>query len=48
VTYRPEVAKLASERVEALRGDIRARQGAWFDDEMDKLDRWAEDKRNRT
>jgi len=26
-------------------GDISARQGAWFDDEMDKLDRWAEDKR---
>jgi superfamily II DNA or RNA helicase len=41
----PAVAKLANQRVEALRGDISARQGAWFDDEMDKLDRWAEDKR---
>ncbi len=41
----PAVAKLANQRVEALRGDISSRQGAWFDDEMDKLDRWAEDKR---
>ena len=39
------VADLAKQRVEALLGDISARQGAWFDDEMDKLDRWAEDKR---
>jgi hypothetical protein len=35
----------AKQRVEALLGDISARQGAWFDDGMDKLDRWAEDKR---
>jgi superfamily II DNA or RNA helicase len=41
----PAVADLAKRRVEALLGDISARQGAWFDDEMDKLDRWAEDKR---
>ncbi len=41
----PAVAKLANQRVEALREDISARQGSWFDDEMDKLDRWAEDKR---
>jgi hypothetical protein len=41
----PAVADLAKQRVEALLGDISARQGAWFDEEMDKLDRWAEDKR---
>jgi hypothetical protein len=41
----PAVVELAKERVDALLGDISARQGAWFDDEMDKLDRWAEDKR---
>jgi superfamily II DNA or RNA helicase len=41
----PDVAVLAEQRVVALRGEIGARQGAWFDDEMDKLDRWAEDKR---
>ncbi len=41
----PAVAGLAEQRVAALRSDISARQGAWFDDEMDKLDRWAEDKR---
>jgi len=41
----PAVAELAKQRVEALLDDISARQGAWFDDEMDKLDRWAEDKR---
>ena len=40
-----EVAVLAGQRVAALRADISARQGAWFDDEMDKLDRWAGDKR---
>jgi hypothetical protein len=39
------VAALAMQRVQALREDIGTRQGAWFDDEMDKLDRWAEDKR---
>jgi hypothetical protein len=41
----PGVAGLAEQHIAALRGDISARQGAWFDDEMDKLDRWAEDKR---
>jgi len=41
----PTVADLAKQRVETLLGDISARQGAWFDEEMDKLDRWAEDKR---
>ena len=41
----PDVAVLAKQRVKELREDISTRQGAWFDDEMDKLDRWAEDKR---
>lgn len=41
----PSVANLAERRVGVLLGDISARQGAWFDEEMDKLDRWAEDKR---
>ncbi len=41
----PAVESLAKTRVAALLGDISARQGAWFDEEMDKLDRWAEDKR---
>jgi superfamily II DNA or RNA helicase len=39
------VAGLAERRIGVLLGDIQARQGAWFDEEMDKLDRWAEDKR---
>jgi superfamily II DNA/RNA helicase len=41
----PAVVDLAKRRVDELLGHISARQGAWFDDEMDKLDRWAEDKR---
>ena len=41
----PAVVDLAKRRVDALLGDISGRQGAWFDEEMDKLDRWAEDKR---
>jgi superfamily II DNA/RNA helicase len=41
----PAVVDLAKQRVDALLGDISARQGTWFDEEMDKLDRWAEDKR---
>src|SRR5207244_10914141 len=28
-----------------LLGDIAAKHGQWFDTEMDKLDRWAEDRR---
>ncbi len=42
---RPVVDAIATKRVEALLHDISARQGTWFDEEMDKLDRWAEDKR---
>ena len=41
----PAVVELGKQRVEALLADISARQGTWFDEEMDKLDRWAEDKR---
>lgn len=41
----PAVAAVARQRVDDLRTDISTRQGAWFDDEIDKLDRWAEDKR---
>ncbi|WP_198366382.1 hypothetical protein [Roseomonas sp. KE0001] len=29
----------------AILDDMAARQSAWFDDEMEKLDNWAEDKR---
>ncbi|MGA8724682.1 MAG: SNF2-related protein [Acidimicrobiales bacterium] len=36
---------LAAERLNALLHDISTRQGTWFEEEMDKLDRWAEDKR---
>ena len=36
---------LATERLNALLHDISTRQGSWFEEEMDKLDRWAEDKR---
>ena len=36
---------LVEERRRALLHEISARQGSWFDEEMDKLDRWAEDKR---
>ena len=36
---------LATERLNALLHDISTRQGTWFEEEMDKLDRWAEDKR---
>lgn len=36
---------LAKRRVDALLHDISTRQGMWFEEEMDKLDRWAEDKR---
>jgi hypothetical protein len=39
------VDSLAAARRNALLHDISARQGTWFDEEMDKLDRWAEDKR---
>lgn len=39
------VADLAKQRVQTLLSGISARQGAWFDEEIDKLDRWAEDKR---
>lgn len=39
------VDALAQERLNALLHDISTRQGTWFDEEMDKLDRWAEDKR---
>ena len=39
------VDALAQERLNALLHDISTRQGTWFDEEMDKLDNWAEDKR---
>lgn len=41
----PKVDAIARERLKALLLDISTRQGEWFDEEMDKLDRWAEDKR---
>lgn len=40
-----EVVEGGRKRVESLLADISARQGTGFDEEMDKLDRWAEDKR---
>jgi hypothetical protein len=36
---------VANRRLDALLHDISTRQGTWFEEEMDKLDRWAEDKR---
>lgn len=39
------VVDLAQARLAMALDAISARQGAWFDEEMDKLDRWAEDKR---
>lgn len=36
---------LAGQRLAGLLETISARQGTWFDEEMDKLDRWADDKR---
>ena len=39
------VDALATEQLNALLLDISTRQGTWFDEEIDKLDRWAEDKR---
>ncbi len=41
----PSLEQLARSRVDALLTEISSRQGSWFDEEMDKLDRWAEDKR---
>ncbi|WCO68938.1 SNF2-related protein [Iamia majanohamensis] len=39
------VIELAAHRLDALLDAISGRQGAWFEEEMDKLDRWADDKR---
>lgn len=36
---------IAAERLNIVLNDISTRQGTWFGEEMDKLDRWAEDKR---
>jgi len=40
-----QVEAIATEQLNALLHEISTRQGTWFDEEMDKLDRWAEDKR---
>jgi len=37
--------RLAKRRSDDLVHEISTRQGRWFDEEMDKLDRWADDKR---
>lgn len=39
------VDRIATESLNALLHEISTRQGTWFEEEMDKLDRWAEDKR---
>lgn len=39
------VTELAGKRLAAMLEAISTRQGTWIDEEMDKLDRWAEDKR---
>jgi len=39
------LAEVARHRLETTSGAISARQGVWFDEQKDKLDRWAEDKR---
>ena len=42
----PEAVKMIVEKQrKAILDELAARQAAWFDDEMDKLDNWAEDKR---
>lgn len=42
----PDVlSDLAGRRLAAVLHEISTRQGTWFEQEMDKLDRWAEDKR---
>lgn len=39
------VESVANQRVNELLEEISVRHGRWFEDEMDKLDRWADDKR---
>ncbi|MFZ6003073.1 MAG: SNF2-related protein [Actinomycetota bacterium] len=39
------VVEMAERRLAAVLEEISTRQGTWFEEEMDKLDRWAEDKR---
>jgi hypothetical protein len=42
----PDVlSDLAGRRLATVLQEISTRQGTWFEEEMDKLDRWAEDKR---
>src|SRR5262249_58721621 len=37
--------EVTAQQQQELLGDIAAKNGQWFDTEMDKLDRWAEDRR---
>ncbi len=39
------VIEMAAQRLASVLEEISTRQGTWFEEEMDKLDRWAEDKR---
>jgi predicted nucleic acid-binding Zn-ribbon protein len=39
------VSKTVEHERKAILDEMAARQSAWFDDEMDKLDNWAEDRR---
>ena len=41
----PAVTAIAARKAAATLRAISEKQAQWFDDEMDKLDRWAEDKR---
>jgi ERCC4-related helicase len=39
------VSQIVAKQRKAILDEMAARQSAWFDEEMDKLDNWAEDKR---
>ena len=45
VVLPPTLTNLARTRLSSTLEAISSRHGSWFDDEMDKLDRWADDKR---
>ncbi|HQM83442.1 MAG TPA: SNF2-related protein [bacterium] len=43
---RPELSKLFSKQKKQILGDIEERNMTFFDDEMEKLDKWADDRRH--
>ncbi len=44
-TARSASTRLSTRQRKTILDEMAARQSAWFDDEMDKLDNWAEDRR---